>query len=412
MPAVLLAALAKDTKYGANVKTASSHLWERRYSGPSELSQVLPGSNGPVWGDIQPHLSPVALHGAYWDSLFKSQCYDSAPGLEKWTYYTPGQWKTFSLPIGTLTFGEGLRLAIWSRHATEYLSGDLKIKNVSLDGVSINFNGITLENYDTGTASGTISADGSEYTISAGTTVKKISTETFTITPSSVLEFEWYQDTPGTTHGIGFENNEIYNDGKRIVQLSGIWFDGNLFMQGCVPSIGAKNMYDPYGYIDGPPNKPGTSYFVSSLGPQKAMVATMFLVPEVCNIVNYEPLIEYVDRTSEHGVRAGNDPCVTPDSREDFTNFRESSAVCNPYTGGAGCLYYGVTWGPQDKTNPDSPCITTPTPPYTKVGRFSRLDGEPVGGSYGSAQVSANWKVIRGTSGSCRAPLRGQAIKN
>lgn len=242
MPAVLLAALAKDSKYANNVKTASAHLRDHASSGPLELAQIHTGKNGPVWGDI-PALSGAYFLGAYWGDVMRSQCYDGATGV-------------------------------------------------------------------------------------------------------------------------------------------------------CTPAIGAKTMYDPHGYIDGPPNKPGTSYFGSSLGIQRSMVATMFLMPSACDVVNYDALVQYVDRTISHGVQAGNDPCVTPDSREDFAN-------CDPYRN-KGCLYYGVTWGPQNPADPKSQCITTPTPPYTKVGRFSGLDGLPVGAVYTSGQIVTNWAAIRGSASSCR----------
>ena len=246
MPVVFLAALAKDAKYANNVKTASSHLWDRRYSGPSELAQVLPGANGLVWGDIQPHLGAVNYHGAYWDSLMKAHCYDDS----------------------------------------------------------------------------TIACDS--------------------------------------------------NAGAN------------------------RTMLDPYGFIDGPPVAPGEYYMQSSLGVQRAMVASMFLMPEVCDIINYDALVQYVDRTIHHGKQTGNDPCVTPDSRENF-------ATCDPYRN-TGCVYYGVTWGPQNPTERNSGCITIPTPPYTKAGRYSRLDGDPIGTAYTTGQVEANWVEIRGTVGSCRAP--------
>lgn len=246
MPVVFLAALAKDAKYANNVKTASSHLWDRRFSGPSELAQVLPGANGLVWGDIQPHLEVVNYHGAYWDSLMKTHCYDNS-------------------------------------------------------------------------------------TIACNT-----------------------------------------NAGS------------------------SRTMLDPYGFIDGPPVYPGGYYMQSSLGVQRAMVASMFLMPEICDIINYDALVQYVDRTINHGKQTGNDPCVTPDSREDFAN-------CDPYRN-KGCLYYGVTWGPKNPADINSECITTPTPPYNKAGRYSSLDGDPIETIYTTGQVEANWVEIRGTAGSCRAP--------
>ena len=155
----------------------------------------------------------------------------------------------------------------------------------------------------------------------------------------------------------------------------------------CTPSIGSKNMYDPHGYIDGPPNKPGTSYIGSSLGGQRSMAATMILMPETRAIVNYEMLFEYVFRVQDHGVLAAPDPCVTPDSRENFT-------TCDPYRN-TGCTYYGVTWGPVNPTVTTSACITTPTSPYTKQGRFLLVDGTALGAVYTSSQVESNWTTIR-----------------
>ncbi len=154
----------------------------------------------------------------------------------------------------------------------------------------------------------------------------------------------------------------------------------------CNSSIGSKTMFDPYGYIDGPPNKPGTSYMSSSLGIQKSFMASMCLMPEIMGIVNYPGLIAYINRINNHGLRTANDPCVTPDSREDL-------ASCDAYRN-TGCLYYGTTWGPVDINDINSDCIKTPTLSYNKVGRFTTLDGSPEGVSYTSAQVENNWAAI------------------
>jgi len=204
-------------------------------------------------------------------------------------------------------------------------------------------------------------------------------------------------------------NGPVWGD---ILNLTGVNFQGsywsNLMLSQCYDgapgtcnvAIGSKTMFDPYGYIDGPPNEPLTSYAGSSLGVQKAFLATMFLLPDVCDIVNYDPLTEYVDRVLATGKKALPDPCVTPDSRENI-------AVCDPYRN-QDCVYYGVTWGPVTPSDINSVCITTPTPPYTQQGRFASLDGIAIGAAYTSTQVEANWATIRGAASSCRtnAPRR------
>lgn len=191
-------------------------------------------------------------------------------------------------------------------------------------------------------------------------------------------------------------NGVVWGD---VPALGGSYYQGsywaNLFDSQCYdgatgicnPALGAKTMLDPYGFIDGPPNKPGTSYIGSSLGTQKSFMASMCLMPEIREIVNFSNLITYIDRVTDHGIQAADDPCVTPDSREEL-------GVCDAYRN-VGCLYYGITWGPVEVDNLNSDCIRTPAPPYNKVGRFTELDGNPIGVSYSSAQVESNWDAIR-----------------
>lgn len=243
LPPVFFAALARDSKYATNLKTAAAHAHDYPWSGPHELGQIHQGHNGIIWGD-ETGFTGTQYLGAYWDSLWKSQCYDGA--------------------LGT-----------------------------------------------------------------------------------------------------------------------------------CTPIYGEKTQVDPHRYIDGPPNKPGSGYLGNTIGPQRSMVAAMYLIPEVCEIVNYDGLISYVDRIGNEGIKSSNDPCVTPDSREVI------GGSCTPYTN-SGCKYYGVTWGPITPTDPKSSCITTATPPYTKVGRFTSVDGTSVGYTYTSGQVEKNWQMIRGTKSSCR----------
>ncbi len=158
----------------------------------------------------------------------------------------------------------------------------------------------------------------------------------------------------------------------------------------CNVGTGKRSYRDPYGYIDGPAAQPGQGYMHVALGPQRALVATMFLMPEMCAIVGYDALVEYVDRVQSHGVLTAGDPCAPPDPRED-------PASCDPYRN-TGCRFYGVTWGP-DAARPGH-CIRNGT------GRFPALDGTRGKVLYGSAQMEANWAAIRGSAARCaRAPF-------
>lgn len=162
----------------------------------------------------------------------------------------------------------------------------------------------------------------------------------------------------------------------------------------CNTTIGKRTGRDPHGYIDGPPNVPGSSYMGSSLGPQRSLAALMYLMPEVCEAVNYDEMLEYIDRLQNYGVKTATDPCVTPDSRENLE-------TCDPYRD-TGCSYYKVTWGPNPNTPGD--CIKNPTIPYTKVGRFTNADKKTVGAVYTSGQVESNWSTIKGSQIMCQRP--------
>ena len=225
IPAVFMAALAKNPEFSGVLKTASSKIYSIKDTGPAELSQVQKGKRIPVWGDIMMGDAEIK---AYWADLFESQCYDGAKGK-------------------------------------------------------------------------------------------------------------------------------------------------------CNPQNGSKTGRDPYGYIDGPAPLPGTSYMRISAGTQRALVASMLIMPEIGEIVNFRPLIDYVFRLDESGITSNNDPCAAPDSRE--------SLNCRPWNNGVDCRFYGITWGPDNKLPTD--CIKN------DIGRFSSQHGKPLQYAYTIPEVEKNWRIIR-----------------
>lgn len=160
----------------------------------------------------------------------------------------------------------------------------------------------------------------------------------------------------------------------------------------CVTSSGKRTSRDPYGFIDGPPIRAGAGYMYVSSGPQRTLAALMFLMPNACSIVNYEPLVEYIDRLQNTGIKAMPDPCAPPDPRED-------PLTCDPYRN-TGCVYYRSTWGP-DPTNP-SQCIRG------NSGRFPAQDGTKPKFLYTSTQVETQWANIRGSTPSCTRAVISQ----
>lgn len=154
----------------------------------------------------------------------------------------------------------------------------------------------------------------------------------------------------------------------------------------CKIAYGSKTQTDPYGYIDGPPSNPGQAYMLITTGVQRAIVASMFLMPELCATINSPELIAFVDRVSNTGVQAAPDPCAAPDPRED-------PSQCDAYRN-QGCTYYGITWGPVNPTLANSACIHG-------TGRFTSKHGKPLAMVYTTRQVESNWAALRGTAPSC-----------
>lgn len=176
----------------------------------------------------------------------------------------------------------------------------------------------------------------------------------------------------------------VYGDGEPIFntfQLGRYWgeilsnqkFDGATGLYDS-NNGGRRTQRDPHGYIDGPGVGPGGWYMSVTHGPKKAFVAEMALIPELCEIVNYPLLTEYIYRLEDVGIQSSPDVCAPPDPRE-------VPATCDTYRA-KGCQYYGLsntgmaTWGP-DPEDPNK-CIPNNSGDRTgQNGRFPQVHGTP-----------------------------------
>ena len=111
---------------------------------------------------------------------------------------------------------------------------------------------------------------------------------------------------------------------------------------------------DPYGFIDGPPGVPTTSYFAVSNRARIDWAGIGLAIPELCEVINFPPLFEFVERYLSDGAQTQPDPCAPP-SEADI-----ASGVCAVFTS-RNCVDYGLVnngtarWGP-DPRDP-SQCI-------------------------------------------------------
>jgi hypothetical protein len=148
----------------------------------------------------------------------------------------------------------------------------------------------------------------------------------------------------------------------------------------CNPNTGKKTAADPYGFIDGPANSPGSSYFSVSFGAVRSLAAAMILMPRIREVVNTDAPIEYADRVHRHGLWTYPDPVAAP-SVEDQTN------GCSTWWSAKDCSDWGITWGPV----PEDIRFAI----EGGNGRFASKHGQSVAkGGYESAQAYDNWNTI------------------
>jgi hypothetical protein len=105
---------------------------------------------------------------------------------------------------------------------------------------------------------------------------------------------------------------------------------------------GKQTCGDPYGYIDGPAEQPGTSYAsCCSSGLYVSMAVLMRVWPEFKHVANNSVMLEFATRLMDGaGWWVAGDQCATVDPRE--------RPDCRPYTEAkaqASCQYFGTTWG-------------------------------------------------------------------
>jgi len=130
---------------------------------------------------------------------------------------------------------------------------------------------------------------------------------------------------------------------------------------------------DPYGWIDGPGGLPGHEYMVANSGGNYySYQVAMGLMPELCATENNRKLSILAKRYVATGAHTLPDNCAPPDPLENLI-------TCTPFNGGATCLFYRVTWGP-DSASPGN-CIPNNTGGNVgQTGRFPAFH-QTIGGT-------------------------------
>ena len=234
-------------------------------------------------------------------------------------------------------------------------------------------------------------------------------------------------------------NGPVWGDGddsaQHNTQLIGRYWGemliGQEFNGAQHPELGKKTgqrtMRDPYRLIDGPGQFPGVSYASVTAGPIRALAAEMILMPHMCEIVNYDAIVEYSLRITTHGRLIDNDLCAPPDPREltrDIVKAMQQANVpgannllhCDTFRA-KNCRYYGLNWDPNFTDAPTwgpnpsnrNLCIMNGIDPMTnqqQTGRFTNasLEDRAFDIGYRVLPIESNWAAITDGVSSCRTP--------
>lgn len=199
---------------------------------------------------------------------------------------------------------------------------------------------------------------------------------------ANVQFIELYQVRPSRT-GEPIWGSEPGDDGCRGGAWNGLgryWSDYAAYQLRGVWQ--KKTCGDPYGYIDGPAERPGAQYFVVTGGVYVSIALLQKIWPQFDYVANNPVMKRFGERLMNGaGYWTQPDQCAAVDPRE--------PATCSPYTSAATCTYFGKTWGVDVQGGALDQCVTTaqaaarghPKP----VSRFadSHLRGRPPCGNSG-----------------------------
>ncbi len=137
-----------------------------------------------------------------------------------------------------------------------------------------------------------------------------------------------YRGSDDTCLGGSYNSNGLYWGNYAQAKLTG--------------SSNKNTCGDPYGYIDGPSELPGSAYAACcSTGGYVGLALLMKIWPAFDYVANYSPMKAFVERVMDGaGWWVDPDPISVIDPRE--------PTDCNPFsttTAAATCDYWGVTWG-------------------------------------------------------------------
>ena len=123
------------------------------------------------------------------------------------------------------------------------------LAGLSGGGYVLDFNSLQTASYSNQDAHANVSVRNGGATLELADNTQRMTLQTFNITPDTVLVFDFQSSVEGEVHGIGFDENDVFNDDIRIFQLFGTqnWNGSNHDFEDYA-GVGRKHYVIPVGH--------------------------------------------------------------------------------------------------------------------------------------------------------------------
>lgn len=158
--------------------------------------------------------------------IFGTQNWSDAIGLYKGDYPTLGSFVKYRIPVGAFYTGSGFRLVVVNDKDSGSLDNTSRFRNVRVfesvpEVEPLDFFLVGTGPYAGQDVSGTLAVEEGGLTLFMEGNRWRRSNQSFTITPDTIVAFEFKSTSQGEIHGLGFDEDDLLTNGQRVFKVYG-----------------------------------------------------------------------------------------------------------------------------------------------------------------------------------------------
>jgi hypothetical protein len=158
--------------------------------------------------------------------LYGTQTWGGALQHYNGDYTATGSFVTYRIPVGAYYTGSGFRLVLVNDKDVGTLNNTSRFRNVRIyeslpTAAPLDFDDVTTSPYSNQDGTGTLSVEDGGLTFSMVGNRWRKSDQSFTLTPNTVVAFEFSSTSQGEIHGLGFDEDDALTNAQRIFRVFG-----------------------------------------------------------------------------------------------------------------------------------------------------------------------------------------------